>query len=327
MTEQATVRWRALPLEEWPGLVCLLGTEGEIVAASPALGQLLGRGDADLRGLHLGDLVHPDDRPTLSAGGDQFEVRLRAGDGDWRHLVWYARAVDEATRVCVVEDLTPVRELERRHRVEAAAARSVAEAAGLDVVSSQVLRGIGRVGGWQAAGLWWVDDDRCFIRCRAHWREPYLPHLELESASERMVFVRGLGLPGLVWETREPAWYQDYASEAAYFPRAHLAARDGLRGACAVPVFDRGEVEGVLEFFSLAPRAPDPDLLQAMQTAGSLVRIAARGKGTAAVAYARLVLGRLLSLERSRPPVGPLATHRLELLDEAHRTLCELGVR
>src|SRR5207249_12198234 len=58
---------------------------------------------------------------------------------------------------------------------------------------------------------------------------------------------------------------------AANFPRAPIAAKEGLRGAFASPIVLGTETLGVLEFFSHEIRQPDEDLLQMMTAIGSQV--------------------------------------------------------
>ena len=55
------------------------------------------------------------------------------------------------------------------------------------------------------------------------------------------------------------------------FPRAAIAARDGLRAAFGFPVVIDGEIRGVMEFFSREIRPPDPALLQLLGAIGSQI--------------------------------------------------------
>src|SRR6185436_18013740 len=57
----------------------------------------------------------------------------------------------------------------------------------------------------------------------------------------------------------------------ANFPRAVIAAREGLHGAFGFPVLLRGEVLSVLEFFSREIREPDADLLSMLSTVGNQI--------------------------------------------------------
>lgn len=55
------------------------------------------------------------------------------------------------------------------------------------------------------------------------------------------------------------------------FPRAPIAAREGLHAAFAFPILLSGEVLGVIDFFSREIREPDQDLLDMMITVGSQI--------------------------------------------------------
>jgi anti-anti-sigma regulatory factor len=92
---------------------------------------------------------------------------------------------------------------------------------------------------------------------------------EFEGISRRSAFGRGEGLPGAVWEAGEPTWVEDMAADN--FPRTPVAARTGLHGAFAFPVKLRGEVLGVIEFFSREVRPPDEPLLQMMASVGAQI--------------------------------------------------------
>jgi diguanylate cyclase (GGDEF)-like protein/PAS domain S-box-containing protein len=76
-------------------LITVVAGDGTIRYQSPSVEWMLGRRAADLVGIALIDLVHPDDQlhvtaalaklvETQGATGD-FECRLRHGDGSWRH--------------------------------------------------------------------------------------------------------------------------------------------------------------------------------------------------------------------------------------------------
>jgi PAS domain S-box-containing protein len=75
-------------------VVCRYTAEGYLDWASPSLTTLLGWTPAELHGKYFLELVHPDDRESATAqypkalSGDtvNFEVRLRAKSGEYRHV-------------------------------------------------------------------------------------------------------------------------------------------------------------------------------------------------------------------------------------------------
>ena len=68
----------------------------------------------------------------------------------------------------------------------------------------------------------------------------------------------------------EPVWIPDVVQDSN-FPRAHVAAREGLHAAFGFPILLRGEVLGVMEFFSREIRAPDADLLSMLTSVGNQI--------------------------------------------------------
>ena len=79
-----------------------------------------------------------------------------------------------------------------------------------------------------------------------------------------------IGLPGRVWASGEPAWIPDVVQDRN-FPRAAIAAREGLHAAFGFPVLLRGEVLSVMEFFSREIRPPDESLLSMLRTVGNQI--------------------------------------------------------
>ncbi len=93
------------------------------------------------------------------------------------------------------------------------------------------------------------------------------PFLNLKHITESTEFERGVGLPGRVLESGEPAWITD-ATLDENFPRARLEKDIGIRAAFAFPVLIEKEVVGVMEFFSTNAVEPQTEMLDVMSQAG-----------------------------------------------------------
>src|SRR5439155_14522778 len=91
-----------------------------------------------------------------------------------------------------------------------------------------------------------------------------------EAASRGRAFPPGVGLPGRVWASREPAWIAVVVVDVN-FPRSPIALREGLHTGIGFPLAVAGEVVGVIEFFGREVREPDPALLDMLATVGSQV--------------------------------------------------------
>jgi GAF domain-containing protein len=119
-----------------------------------------------------------------------------------------------------------------------------------------VLQAICEELGWDHGALWNVDNAGGVLRCVETWHLPTAGLQEFDAASRTMTCAKGVGLPGRVWESAQPAWIPDVLADAN-FPRAPIASREGLHAAFGFPILSRGTVVAVMEFFSRAIREPD----------------------------------------------------------------------
>lgn len=92
----------------------------------------------------------------------------------------------------------------------------------------------------------------------------------LREATSRIRFSAGVGLPGLILETREPAWFGD-TEQTEHFVRSSIAQDLGIKTAFGFPIKSSGHVIAVLEFFSETPVEPDDDLMRMVRSLGEQV--------------------------------------------------------
>ncbi|MBT5029492.1 MAG: GAF domain-containing sensor histidine kinase [Nitrospina sp.] len=78
----------------------------------------------------------------------------------------------------------------------------------------------------------------------------------------------GVGLPGRVLISGEPAWIIDVTKDSN-FPRAKLAENIGVKAGFAFPIMIGKKVMGVMEFFSPKAVEPDPEMLDIMAQIGT----------------------------------------------------------
>lgn len=96
-----------------------------------------------------------------------------------------------------------------------------------------------------SAKIWHLDDPVRFESFR--------------KITESTDFDPGVGLPGRVIETGEPAWVVDVTLDPN-FPRANMVEDIPVRGAFAMPVNVGGQCVMVLEFYSEGPERVDQEL-------------------------------------------------------------------
>jgi PAS domain S-box-containing protein len=163
-----------------------------------------------------------------------------------------------------------LRDGERRLAANLAVTRILAESPAVTVATSRILQTIGEKLGWQVGDMWTADADAGVLRCVTVWRAPTAKVDQFEQASNQLSFAPGVGLPGRVWTTLKPAWISDVTKDSN-FPRAQVAAAEGLHAAFAFPILSGGKLLGVMEFFSHRIREPDADLLRMFNSIGSQI--------------------------------------------------------
>jgi signal transduction histidine kinase len=169
-----------------------------------------------------------------------------------------------------VQDITERKRAEQRLVVQHAVTQILAEAATLHEATPKILRAVCEYLVWDLGTLWSRDHEAGVLRCVEAWHKASVEAPHFEATSRESTFRLGIGFPGRVWSSREPTYIPDIANDAS-FPRAPIAAREGLHAAFGFPILLGGDVLGVMEFFSHEIRQPDQDLLAMMATIGSQI--------------------------------------------------------
>ncbi len=178
--------------------------------------------------------------------------------------------VISGTGLVLAAALTEQKQTERYLTVHYGVARALATSATLQEGAHAIFKPVCEQLGWHHAGLWSVDREARVLRCVTTWHVPSVQFPEFEAISRQLTFAPGVGLPGRVFGSAQPSWVVDVRQDSN-FPRAPIAVREGLRGACAFPILHDGDVLGVFEFFSTRERQPDQDVLELMASIGNQI--------------------------------------------------------
>jgi PAS domain S-box-containing protein len=165
-----------------------------------------------------------------------------------------------------IRDITERRKAERRLAAQYAVTRVLSVATSLEEAIPKIMKAVGESLEWDVGIFWKVDAQVGVLRPLCEWRA--LSDAEsFVRASEELIFHRGEGIPGRVWEQGFPIWVRDMADNPTLL-RSAVAAQAGLHGAFGFPIRVGGEVEGVIEFFSQQIQESDEDLLKMMADIG-----------------------------------------------------------
>ncbi|HZR68226.1 MAG TPA: PAS domain S-box protein [Burkholderiales bacterium] len=169
----------------------------------------------------------------------------------------------------ITKDVTQEKRHERLLELEHRVNRCLATAEDVPTALEAVIRAICEAESWQCGRYWRVDGRDHVLRFQLGWGIEGEPMREFIEKSHALVFPPGVGLAGLVWQTREPLWVADITKDTRV--TVVVARPFNMHGAFVFPVTTGGEVIGVLGFTSRDVREPDERLLQAMRVVGSQI--------------------------------------------------------
>ena len=138
--------------------------------------------------------------------------------------------------------------------------------------SERILESIGKCLDWDFGAYWEVEGEPKVLRCLTLWRSVEGQAQEFVDAIQNQRYGFGEEFPGHIWKLGRAVWRPNADEETSFvFPRAPIAGRCGLRGAFGFPVLVRGEIVGVIEFFSRQIREPDTALLEMVSALGDQI--------------------------------------------------------
>jgi PAS domain S-box-containing protein len=253
--------------------------------------------------------THPDDRERVahlveslgrSGALPPVEYRYIRPDGAMRHLRSTVTAVETGPDgprliVGVVQDVTDQRRAELQIAAHVAVAEALEEWDSFDTGGERLLSRLGEAMGYEVGVLWLPVEDQ--LVARLFWTSPALNAEEFATATRKLRLRKGAGVPGTVWESREPLSVADVRTEQRHAGQESAAAV-GLCGAIVLPALHSDEVLAVLEFYFRQGAEPSRRLLRT----------------AVAIGYE---LGQFLSHRRGQLQPVPLTARELEVLQLA----------
>src|SRR5437773_2720065 len=124
-----------------------------------------------------------------------------------------------------------------------------------------VLRDVCEKTGWVLGHAWVPNTDGTVLELGSAWYCGDVELIPFRAVSEASQFKPGIGLPGRVWESKQPAWLEDVTNDPN-FPRSTAARTAGLRTGVGIPILSRNQVIAVLEFFMRESRSENEQLVR-----------------------------------------------------------------
>src|SRR5207245_3895752 len=121
----------------------------------------------------------------------------------------------------------------------------VAAASDLSSALEIVLRRVCEKTGWVLGQAWVPNQEGTVLDCGSVWFCSNGELRDFRAASEASHFRPGVGLPGRVWESKQPAWIEDVRDDPN-FPRTATAKTIGLKTAVGIPILSGDKVIAVI---------------------------------------------------------------------------------
>lgn len=225
--------------------------------------------------------LHADDRRRITdmvraafTQGKAFDAQLRVVREDgglrWLRVIGRPDASAPHRLVGALYDITSLKRVQKRQRVELEVARLLAGTDALPRIMGKIIRIVCQTLEWEWGAYWSLDEatgELCLLKGLSLDAKEYGA---LEKASRRVSFPPGTGLIGEVFRSGKPRWVSDVNSDPSLL-RRECALETGLRSCFAFPVRSDGHVIGVLEFFSCFARQPDASLPAISRTLGAQI--------------------------------------------------------
>ena len=201
-----------------------------------------------------------------------YRARMLAKDGTIRHVSINSSGCWEngcfAHSRCFTYDITDHKRSEARLASEHAVTRILSTARDLEEAAPKILEAIMTSLEVDLGELWLLDPQQTALQCLFMARKPEQVSDHFENDSRRMTFAQGVGLPGRVWQTRQPAWIAELSVDPGFL-RARQAVAEGLRAGFATPLHTGDSFFGVMAFYGSTRMQPDEPLLSMMAAIGS----------------------------------------------------------
>ncbi|MDR3478049.1 MAG: PAS domain S-box protein [Gammaproteobacteria bacterium] len=201
----------------------------------------------------------------------EFRLKQKSGEYHWYRSVGEALRDDQGVAVRMAGSHTDIGErkkAEQRLSAQYAVIKILSEAPNVESCGNKVIQAICELLEWDVGVMWMADYQIRKMRCVGFWCQSTLSGEAYKNAMLQTEVQIGVGLPGRVWNSAQPAYIFDIVVDRN-FP---AAAKDlGLHSALCFPILLQNKVLGVVEFLTQKKQIPDDSLIKMMAAIGAQI--------------------------------------------------------
>jgi two-component system, sensor histidine kinase and response regulator len=169
--------------------------------------------------------------------------------------------------IAIMNDVTQRRRSEGQQAIQYAATKILSDAASLDQAMPMLLSSIGLNLEADVTEFWTIDRSTNLLRLSDGWSRSPLFETLFAGPSHQWTFAEGVGLPGRIWASGEPAWIDDLSLDANFL-RAEIAGQVGLRQGYGFPIVNGSGTLGVVTLLASDSEPTNESLLRVIASLG-----------------------------------------------------------
>ena len=165
--------------------------------------------------------------------------------------------------LATARDITELNQASLETRLLLQATQAISKAINIDSAFSLILKLICSHINWEFGEVWIPSSDGEFLEYCLGWYDNQENLDKFCNYSETITFSKGIGLPGIVWESKQPYWIENIAQiSQTNFLRKDTALKTGFKSFFAVPILNGDEVLAVLIIAKSTTQNQDKRLLE-----------------------------------------------------------------
>lgn len=254
-------RFRNL-VQKGTDLIAIIDSEGRYKYTSPTYSNQLAYDKDTLLGQHFTTIVCPEHQgvllETLQRAKRETHVetgpyRVRHAKGTWRWMeTKFTNHLKEPTiegLVANTSDVTQQVHLKRKRELALDLTKTLANAKNLKVGLRRTLKKLVLASNVTLGEIWLRSKDGDQLTRASYFHHGKKGQLFLQKSTLRDFLVIGLGLPGIIWKTKEPIIWENIDSHPSFI-RSKAARESGLRTAIGVPLITGDDFLGCFLLFT-----------------------------------------------------------------------------